>query len=108
MDLSFGPDRKKYPNLGGYPAYHTGYKQLQKYMSQIFRRRMSKLSWYNEQEIVRITSGPFFTLEKLLALKKEEKRISRKEAAPKYNFYLDMSLLYCTPLSNGHILTVTP
>jgi hypothetical protein len=24
MDLSFGPDRKKYPNLGGYPAYHTG------------------------------------------------------------------------------------
>jgi hypothetical protein len=24
MDLTFGPDRKKYPNIGGYPAYHTG------------------------------------------------------------------------------------
>jgi hypothetical protein len=28
MDLSFGPDRKKYPNLGGYPAYHTGIKPI--------------------------------------------------------------------------------
>jgi hypothetical protein len=44
MDLSFGPDRKKYPNLGGYPAYHTGNKKLRKYMSHIFRRRISKVS----------------------------------------------------------------
>ncbi|XP_023326545.1 N-acetylated-alpha-linked acidic dipeptidase-like protein [Eurytemora carolleeae] len=26
IDISFGPDRKKYPSIGGYPAYHTGYE----------------------------------------------------------------------------------
>jgi len=26
LDIAFGPDRKKYPKISGYPMYHTGYE----------------------------------------------------------------------------------